>query len=114
MVLSGAETKGGKEKTSDRRDKVIRLKEAGLSGTEIGKRVGVTKQRVSQILHPKPKPSLETKPVLRPGEVAQLLGIHINTVRRWSDEGRLKAFRISLRGDRRFLQSEIERFIQGD
>lgn len=102
---------------NDTRDKVISLNEGGFLGTEIGKRVGVSKQRVSQILHPRPKrekPPLETKLVLKPGEVAQLLGIHRNTVRRWSNAGRLKAFRISPRGDRRFLRSEIDRFIQGD
>ena len=52
-----------------------------------------------------------TSPMLTVREVASLLGIHVNTVRRWSDEGRLKAFRITRRGDRRFKRSEISRFL---
>jgi excisionase family DNA binding protein len=44
-------------------------------------------------------------------EVAQLLHIHSNTVRRWSDQGILKAYRISRRGDRRFKREDIARFL---
>jgi len=43
-------------------------------------------------------------------DVARLLYIHTNTVRRWSDEGKLKAWRITPRGDRRFKREEIVRF----
>ena len=44
-------------------------------------------------------------------EVSCLLGIHANTVRRWSDEGKIKATRISQRGDRRYKREDIKRFI---
>jgi excisionase family DNA binding protein len=44
-------------------------------------------------------------------EVAQLLHIHTNTVRRWSDRGILKAYRITRRGDRRFRREDIGRFL---
>ena len=44
-------------------------------------------------------------------EVAQLLNVHINTVRRWSNEGTLKAYRIGSRGDRRFRQEDIASFL---
>ena len=50
-------------------------------------------------------------PMLTVREVASLLGIHANTVRNWSDEGKLKAFRITRRGDRRFKREEISRFL---
>jgi excisionase family DNA binding protein len=50
-------------------------------------------------------------PMLTVREVASLLGIHANTVRRWSDEGKLKAFRITRRGDRRFKREEISRLL---
>ena len=50
-------------------------------------------------------------PMLTVREVANILGIHVNTVRRWSDEGKLKAFRITKRGDRRFKREEIKRFL---
>ncbi len=38
---------------------------------------------------------------------ARMLNIHINTVRRWSDQGILKAYRIGPRGDRRFVREDI-------
>ncbi len=44
-------------------------------------------------------------------EVALLLHVHSNTVRRWSNRGTLKAYRITRRGDRRFKQSDIDRFL---
>ena len=44
-------------------------------------------------------------------EVARLLHIHPNTVRRWSDKGIIRAYRISKRGDRRFRRTDIERFL---
>jgi excisionase family DNA binding protein len=50
--------------------------------------------------------------LLTVGEVAQLLHIHNNTVRRWSDQGIIKAYRISRRGDRRFKREDIARFLQ--
>lgn len=40
-------------------------------------------------------------------EVANLLHIHVNTARRWADEGILKSYRIGKRGDRRFIKSEV-------
>ncbi|MBI4284022.1 MAG: helix-turn-helix domain-containing protein [Chloroflexi bacterium] len=49
--------------------------------------------------------------MLTTSEVAQLLHIHINTVRRWSDQGLIKAYRISSRGDRRFKQEDIAHFL---
>ncbi len=45
-------------------------------------------------------------------EVAQLLNVHINTVRRWSNQGILKSYRIGSRGDRRFRQENIDSFLE--
>lgn len=44
-------------------------------------------------------------------EVARMLRIHPNTLRRWSNEGRIKAYRINSRGDRRFKREEVARFV---
>lgn len=44
-------------------------------------------------------------------EVAYLLNVHINTVRRWSNQGTLKAYRIGSRGDRRFRQEDVATFL---
>jgi excisionase family DNA binding protein len=52
-------------------------------------------------------------------EVARLFHIHPNTLRRWSNKGRIEAYRINRRGDRRYKREEIARFLaefngQGD
>lgn len=54
----------------------------------------------------------KTDSLLTVREVAELLHIHNNTVRRWSDEGLLKSYRISRRGDRRFKKEDINRFLE--
>jgi len=47
-------------------------------------------------------------------QVAKLLNVHVNTVRRWNDRGILKAYRIGPRGDRRFNKTDIEIFLIGN
>lgn len=49
--------------------------------------------------------------MLTTSEVAHLLNVHINTVRRWSNQGVLKAYRIGSRGDRRFRQEDVDSFL---
>ena len=44
-------------------------------------------------------------------EVARLLHVHPNTLRRWSNDGRIRAYRITSRGDRRYKREEIVRFL---
>jgi excisionase family DNA binding protein len=44
-------------------------------------------------------------------EVADLLHVHTNTARRWSDLGLLKSYRVGPRGDRRFRAEDINAFI---
>ena len=50
-------------------------------------------------------------PMLTVREVARLLHIHSNTVRRWADQGIIRAYRITRRGDRRFRREDIARFL---
>jgi excisionase family DNA binding protein len=102
------------------RDKVVKLREKGLTYAQIGLVCGISKQRVSQILKPKPrqKPKPGQKPkrstpvvMLSIRDVSSLLGVHANTVRRWSDRGLIRAYRISRRGDRRFRREDIALFL---
>ena len=45
--------------------------------------------------------------MLRTGEACRILCIHANTLRRWNEEGIIKAYRIGPRGDRRFRREDI-------
>ena len=49
--------------------------------------------------------------MLTTSEVAHLLNVNINKVRRWSNQGILKAYRIGSRGDRRFRQEDVDSFL---
>lgn len=47
-------------------------------------------------------------------EASKILRVHRNTLRRWSDIGLIKAYRIGPRGDRRYRRDEIVQFLQID
>jgi len=49
--------------------------------------------------------------ILTAKEVAHILHLHINTVRRWESQGVLRGYRIGPRRDRRFEQDDILRLI---
>ncbi len=50
--------------------------------------------------------------ILTVKEVARLLGVHPNSVRRWADQGRIDFSRVGARGDRRFRPEDIARFLR--
>ena len=50
--------------------------------------------------------------MLTTSDAARLMNVHMNTVRRWSNQGVLKTYRIGSRGDRRFQEEDINDFIQ--
>ena len=45
-------------------------------------------------------------------QACRLLNVHPNTLRRWSDNGLIKAYRIGPRGDRRFNPEEVDNFLK--
>lgn len=101
---------------TSRRDEVVELRNGGLSYAEIGRRSGISRERVRQIIKgiPTPqKPDLDSKIMLTTTDVARLLGLHSNTVRRWNTKRILKSYRIGSRGDRRFKREDIDSFLQG-
>ena len=55
-----------------------------------------------------PRPLDATLTVTRAAEV---LGVHANTIRAWSDAGRLRYYRINPRGDRRYRLGDLQRFL---
>ena len=54
--------------------------------------------------------SKEIDAMLTTSEAASLLNVHANTIRRWSNQGILKAYRIGSRSDRRFRREDIISF----
>jgi len=49
----------------------------------------------------------QTSSMLTVREVSQLLHVHSNTLRRWTEQGIIRAYRIGPRGDRRFRAEDI-------
>jgi len=105
---------GMQQPSETRRDGLVKLRNTGLSYAEIGRRLGVSRERARQIVVGKPsqqKPDLQLKAVLTISDVARLLNVHINTVRRWSNQGILKSYHIGSRGDRRFRREDVDAFL---
>jgi DNA (cytosine-5)-methyltransferase 1 len=50
--------------------------------------------------------------LLRIKEAAELLGVSPATLRKWDNEGKLPAIKISERGDRRYHEDDIKKFLQ--
>ena len=50
-------------------------------------------------------------PMLSAHDVANILSVHINTVRRWGDTGIMKVYRIGPRRDRRFRLEDVAVFL---
>ena len=97
-----------------RREQVMSWRKAGLTYAEIGRRLSVSRERVRQIAkgnHAPQRADLESKTVLTTTDVAQLLGVHANTVRRLSAKGILKSYRVSFQGHRRFKRDDIDEFL---
>ncbi|MBA7617507.1 hypothetical protein ES703_24822 [subsurface metagenome] len=101
---------------TSRRQEVAKLKEAGLKNdAQIGRILGISRERARQPGSGKPtrpKSAPQPKSMLKGSDVARLLHVHINTVKRWSNQGKLKVYRISSRGDRRFWREDIDAFLE--
>jgi diguanylate cyclase (GGDEF)-like protein/excisionase family DNA binding protein len=55
-----------------------------------------------------PRPGGATLTVAK---AARVLGVHPNTIRAWSEAGRLRCYRINERGDRRYRLGDLQRFL---
>ena len=54
----------------------------------------------------------ELGPLLTASEVADMLHLHVNTVKRLGDRGELPFYRVCKRGDRRFRVEDVMSFLQ--
>ena len=95
---------------------IARLRRSGFNYAEIGRIMGISRQRVAQIL----KKEIESRDkeqhrrsieFLTTSEAADFLNVHINTIRRWCDSGVLPGYRIGQRNDRRFRRIDLEKFL---
>ena len=59
-------------------------------------------------------PDPDADALLSVAQAAALLGVHPNTIRAWTDAGRLTAYRINVRGDRRFRRGDVFRLLVED
>jgi len=50
--------------------------------------------------------------LLKIREAAEMLSVNPETLRRWDRSGKLKAIIISKRGDRRYKEEDIKKFIE--
>ncbi len=55
-----------------------------------------------------------TASMLTISEVSRILRVHPNSVRRWANQGLIKAYRVGSRGDRRFMADDVSRFLQAE
>jgi len=100
-----------------RRAEIAALRESGLTYAEIGRRFGISRERVRQLATVREttkRRDLMSRPTLTPTEVARLLGVHAGTVRKWANRGLLRSFRVGPRRDRRFLREDIVAYLSGE
>lgn len=45
-------------------------------------------------------------------QAAEVLNVHVETLRRWDKSGKLKAIRVNDRGDRRYKPEDLEKIIK--
>ncbi|UCG54554.1 MAG: MEDS domain-containing protein, partial [Dehalococcoidia bacterium] len=96
---------------NSRQTKVCIMKSNDLSYAKIGSKMGISRQRAHQLLNEKIKYRSIFNDMLTSTEAATRLRVHVNTLRRWSNEDLLPVYRIGSRGDRRFKTEDIEKFV---
>ena len=55
---------------------------------------------------------VDGEPMMTTTEVSRMLHVHPNTLRRWTDEGMITAYRFGSRADRRYREDDIGRFLR--
>jgi len=59
-----------------------------------------------------PKKNTTLPKLLTIRQAAEVLNVHVETLRRWDKSGKLKAIRINKRGDRRYKPEDLETIIK--
>jgi len=107
-------TKLTKEEIMLRNAAIILLHSLGFSRPEIGKLFGLAEKTVQEIYRGQGARIMVggTASIMTCGEAARLLRVHMNTVRRWADAGKLPSVRLGDRGDRRFRREDLEALLR--
>ena len=59
-----------------------------------------------------PKKNTTLPKLLTIRQAAEILNVHVETLRRWDKSGKLKAIRVNDRGDRRYNPKDLEQIIK--
>jgi len=59
-----------------------------------------------------PKTKDELPKLLTIRQAAEILNVHVETLRRWDKSGKLKAIRVNERGDRRYKPEDLEKLMK--
>ncbi len=108
------------QRTLTKAELVRQLKDLGLRNSQIAVALNISRQYVSRVCSKlelskeschgasDSRTSRDDKP-LTTSEASLLLGVSHNTIRRWSNQGKVPCFRIDIgRRDRRFYYSDLE------
>ena len=94
----------------------------GVSFKKVARELAISRRRVDQLHNHavrklmRPLSAVEadelTNRMLTISEVSNMLNVHRNTVRRWTDVGRLRCNYLGSRRDRRFWRRDVEEFLK--
>jgi len=59
-----------------------------------------------------PKKNTTLPKLLTIRQAAEILNVHVETLRRWDKAERLKAIRVNERGDRRYKPEDLENYLK--
>jgi excisionase family DNA binding protein len=59
-----------------------------------------------------PKKNTTLPKLLTIRQAAEILNVHVETLRRWDNSGKLKAIKVNERGDRRYKPEDLEKIME--